>query len=116
LATDTLNTFLKKFNSVSPVYTWPHHFDTAILIQDPKGYSVGIGLALPDQHSGDFYFYVAGYKNNTSIPVANLLDLQNGKWLKNIWDGAIIPVKGANNEQLLAFYSEATQILLNYKE
>ncbi len=116
LAADCLQKFKSKFKNVSPIQTWPHHFDTAILINLSKTHSIGIGLAIPDNKANEFYFYSYGYFENRSIPVTNLEELSNGRWLIDKWDGAVLPINGVKEKDILTFCEESTRILSSYKE
>ena len=80
----------------TPIRVWPHHFDTASLIQiDPPGRedarSVGVGFSPGDSDYPDGYWYV----NLWPAPDAavELPALTLGNWHTEGWTGAVLTVR-----------------------
>lgn len=63
---------------LSPVLTWPHHFDVGALLEhgDDSSRSIGIGLSPGDGHYDEPYFYVSPYPGPEGID----LPLPAGHW------------------------------------
>jgi hypothetical protein len=76
-----------------PVTCWPHHFDIATLIEEPRGadgrrYTVGVGLSPGDEYYAEPYLYVGPYPH----PEAPALPpLPVGHWNAQGWFGAALP-------------------------
>ncbi|MEL6370385.1 MAG: hypothetical protein AAFR03_06675 [Pseudomonadota bacterium] len=80
----------------SPVRTWPHHFDTGLIItleedapfEDAR--AVGAGIAVPDKLFDEFYFYTYPWPRH---PRKNLPKLKShGAYQKTGFFGAVLPV------------------------
>lgn len=76
---------------MSPVLTWPHHFDMAALITLPgtEGKkSVGVGFSPGDEVCDDPYFYVQPYPFPSQ---ENLPELPSpASWYTGSWFGAVM--------------------------
>ncbi|WP_067033124.1 hypothetical protein [Allomuricauda sp. CP2A] len=109
LAQNVLTTFLAAENLKSDIRVWPHHFDTGAFahLHDGSGKSVGLGLAIPDGMVDDFYFYISGYRGNTSLRTWAFEPLSHGKWHNNGFKGAVLPVSKITEEIGLQFFREA---------
>ena len=109
LAQNVLNTFLKEENLESEIRVWPHHFDTGAFahLHDGSGKSVGLGMAIPDSMVDDFYFYISGYRGNTSLRTWAFEPLSQGKWHNNGFKGAVLPVSQITKEIGVQFFREA---------
>ena len=76
-----------------PVACWPHHFDLATLIEEPRGadggrHTIGVGLSPGDEHYAEPYLYVGPYPH----PEARALPtLPSGRWHTAGWFGAALP-------------------------
>ncbi|MEX2597284.1 MAG: hypothetical protein WEC59_10190 [Salibacteraceae bacterium] len=94
-----------------PVRTWPHHFDTATLI-DLEGNgkrTIGCGLAVPDGMIDDFYFYVSGYLGDESVALDESKTLSHGSWKSGEWNGGVLSGEDARDfNKVLAFLTEAS--------
>ncbi|MBO0322667.1 hypothetical protein J0X14_10195 [Muricauda sp. CAU 1633] len=115
LAQNVLSTFLQEEALESEIRVWPHHFDTGAFahLHDGSGKSIGLGLAIPDNMVDDFYFYISGYRGNTSLRTWAFPPLSHGKWHNNGFKGAILPASNVTEEIGLQFFREA---LLAYKK
>jgi hypothetical protein len=89
----------------SPVRSWPHHFDTATLLEFGRGpdgepRTVGIGLSPGDEDRNEPYLYVAPWPRPESAPEH---ELPAGCWEESGWVGAVLPgrelVQGSAREQ-----------------
>ena len=88
-----LNRTRKKFERSTPVRIWPHHFDSACLIQhDEKGRrTISPGLAISDDSVDEPYFFVNiwtedGVKLPDGLPAP-----EHGRWQREGWQGAVLP-------------------------
>lgn len=88
-----------KFPKSGSVRIWPHHFDTGISIplvhnsQKEVTQSLGIGMAIPDEHLGDYYFYVTPFNKEKDQRYEKLPELEGGGvWKKEGWVGAVLPL------------------------
>lgn len=85
------------YKEVSPVRTWPHHFDTGAVMtikKDKKGnasQTIGIGWAIPDGKFPEPYFYVNHWTARDTPDYEQLPALEGaGKWHIGDWKGAIL--------------------------
>jgi hypothetical protein len=75
-----------------PVRCWPHHFDIATLIEEPRGagdvrHTTGVGLSPGDDSYAEPYLYVGPYP----YPRADALPaLGAGHWHREGWFGATL--------------------------
>jgi hypothetical protein len=76
-----------------PVRCWPHHFDIATLVEEPRAgdgvrHTTGIGLSPGDEYYAEPYFYVGPYPypRTDALPV-----LGTGRWHRAGWVGAALP-------------------------
>ncbi len=103
----------------SAIRTWPHHYDSAILLEvvkDDSGQlqaSVGVGLAIPDSVADSYYFYVSPWRRDTTLSLDALPPLSYGHWQTNSFTGAVLPLSELvastddQQKQLSTFLSEA---------
>ena len=56
-----LAAMMPSFSGSSPVRSWPHHFDIAMLIPEGASKSVGVGLSPGDETFSQPYWYVSPY-------------------------------------------------------
>ncbi|MEJ2539139.1 MAG: hypothetical protein P8188_04000 [Gemmatimonadota bacterium] len=89
----------------SPVRTWPHHFDTATLLDfgdgdDGEPRTVGVGLSPGDEGRPEPYLYVSPWPRPETAPDQQL---PAGCWQETGWVGAVLPaeelVLGSAEEQ-----------------
>lgn len=92
-----LNEVAGLYKDVTPVRTWPHHFDTGAvmtLATDKKGNplkTIGIGWACPDEKIKEPYFYVNHWSVLDAPDYDQLPTLEGaGKWYLESWKGAIL--------------------------
>ncbi|NNE34156.1 MAG: hypothetical protein HKN13_02900 [Rhodothermales bacterium] len=79
------------------VRTWPHHFDTAILLdlepdremKEEKN-SIGIGFSPGDSTSSDPYWYVTPWPSPSVDALSDTIS--PGRWQKEGWVGAVLPI------------------------
>lgn len=108
-----------KHNTLAEVRTWPHHFDTAMLLEkgtDVKGnmtHSIGMGLAIPDEFMGTHYAYVSGWSKEGDLPIENLKPLKNGKWSSSGFRGAVLNAEYLNADELEAFFEEGHEAMMS---
>ncbi|PHN03298.1 hypothetical protein [Flavilitoribacter nigricans] len=92
-----LNEVAGLYKDVTPVRTWPHHFDTGAIMpleQDQDGKAtktIGIGWAIPDQNFAEPYFYVNHWTEGDAPDYDQLPALEGaGKWYLEDWKGAAL--------------------------
>jgi hypothetical protein len=92
-----LNEVAGLYRDVTPVRTWPHHFDTGTILilerdqNNKPSKSIGIGWACPDEHFSEPYFYV-NHKTTADHPDYDQLPPLEGagKWHLADWKGAVL--------------------------
>jgi hypothetical protein len=100
----------------NPIRIWPHHFDTGIYTTIPEtDLSVGLGLAMPDAVSKDFYLYLSGYKNGSVINPSGLPKLSMGEWKNNEFKGAILNTNNIAESEGVSFFQETIEQLKTNK-
>lgn len=73
--------------SASRVRCWPHHFDTATLIELGQGRTIGVGMSPGDGSYRQPYFYVSP----SPYPKSDLPVLRGGgTWHRRGWTGAVL--------------------------
>lgn len=85
----------------SPIYTWPHHFDTATVLPvsaDAEGVitaGIYLGLAVPDDMIKDHYFYCYAWQKEGQIDHMNMPAFSNlGQWHgDDHWKGATLSLQ-----------------------
>lgn len=92
-----LNEVIGLYKDVTPVLTWPHHFDTGTMIilsrdqENNPTKTIGLGWAIPDDQFEEPYFYVNHWTKENTPTYENLPPLEGaGKWHLNSWKGAIL--------------------------
>ena len=89
----------------SPIRSWPHHFDTATLLDfgsgpDGEPRTIGVGLSPGDEERNEPYLYVAPWPRPETTPDH---ELPAGCWQEIGWVGAVLPggelVEGSGPEQ-----------------
>jgi hypothetical protein len=76
-----------------PVTCWPHHFDIATLIEEPRDdagtrRTIGVGLSPGDDSYAEPYFYIGPYPHPEA---RGLPSLPLGRWHTSGWFGAALP-------------------------
>ncbi len=108
-----LTQFAKRTDDASPAYTWPHHFDTAVLLQitncdasdeasmnDKSGgenqQTIGVGFSPGDDSYDAPYWYVTPwpYPSPNNLPDT----VSPGRWHTTNWVGAVLPVEELTRE------------------
>ena len=108
LAQVSLESILTANVLTASIRVWPHHFDTGIYTKLPDTeIFIGCGLAIPDTHCEDHYFYASGYQNGKSIDTSSFGKLENGEWRNNGFFGAIISATQLLESQTISFFQEA---------
>ncbi len=100
--------FLKENDLESEIRVWQHHFDLGFYTQVKDDLYLGGGLAIPDALVDDHYFYASAYLNNVGLPPNLGNKLSKGKRIKSKWNGAVLRAFDLENEDVTAFYNEAT--------
>lgn len=92
-----LNEVAGLYKDVSPVRTWPHHFDTGAVMTLAKGQqgaaskTIGIGWAIPDDEFDEPYYYVNHWTKKGEIDYDQLPELEGaGRWHLKDWKGAVL--------------------------
>ena len=106
---DLLSRIASKFEKKSEVRTWPHHFDTGLLIELESGLQIGLGYAMPDTMVDEFYHYVSAWHGEFSISVEHYTKLEDGEWRSDDWNGAILKSDNREKESVESFYINAIQ-------
>lgn len=114
-AQEVLTQFLTKNNLKSEVRVWPHHFDTGAfaLLDEDSQTSLGIGLAIPDTLSPEFYYYASAYQGEGALSTSQFGALTKGRWIDEGFKGAILPAEGISVEEGLSFFEE---VIKKYKQ
>jgi hypothetical protein len=108
-----------KENTLAQVRTWPHHFDTALLLEkgtDVKGRmtnSIGMGLAIPDSVMGSHYAYVNAWDKNGEVPIEKLPPLKHGQWHTDGFRGAVMNAETCGAQELEDFFTHAHKALMS---
>ncbi len=107
-AQEIITGFLKKNKLKSEVKVWPHHFDTGAfaVLETDTGLSIGIGLAIPDTLSEDFYYYASAYLGEGAIDISQFGNLSNGRWVNDGFIGAILPANDLSVNDGILFFDE----------
>ena len=106
-----IKSVVKKFDDHQNVRTWPHHFDTASLINLGGKYTIGLGLAIPDDMVNTFYYYVAAWKGDKAMDVSSFPDLKSGRWINDNWKGAVLEATMKEDVEVKKFFNEAIDFL-----
>ncbi|MEO0900504.1 MAG: hypothetical protein AAFY00_00290 [Bacteroidota bacterium] len=111
LSNTVLSKVLTKNNLTSDIRIWPHHFDTGAFssLGEDSETAVGMGLTVPDTLVDDYYFYISGYLGHTGLDTSTFAALTKGQWLNDGFKGAVLPISGSTEEDVLAFFNEAIQ-------
>lgn len=79
--------------AAGPVACWPHHFDIATLIEEPRDaagrpHTIGVGLSPGDEYYAEPYLYVgpSPHPEPRGLPA-----LPVGRWHTTDWVGAALP-------------------------
>ncbi len=108
MATEAIEKALIKSEMVSPIRTWPHHFDTGAYAQIlGKDLAIGLGLAIPDDLINDYYFYTSGYRGHQAVVPDNPIELSAGQWRNENFTGAILKASEINTLQAQTFFEQA---------
>jgi len=83
-----LSALMPTFAGSSPVRSWPHHFDIAMLLPVGDGKSVGVGLSPGDDTYPQPYWYVSPYPYPKD-PVLGELP-SPGRWHRNGFFAAVL--------------------------
>ena len=124
-AQPVLEALKQHYHTIAPgpseVRTWPHHFDSGLLItlEDApfeSARAVGIGLAVPDTLYDEFYFYTYPWPRHVRKNLPSLKS--NGRYHKDGFFGAVLPMSkliGQKNQKanVEAFFAESVQIWIN---
>lgn len=106
-------------NIESEINIWPHHFDTGVYypITTSNGetiQSIGVGLAIADAMIGEPYFYIFGWTKEGTINYKNAPELEDGQWLTEGWQGAVMKASNISSEkQVSDFLKQAFDFLKN---
>ena len=110
-----------KFPKSGSVRIWPHHFDTGIYIpmvhnsQKEVTQALGVGMAIPDEHIADYYFYVTPYNNGKDYSDEELPALEGGGiWKKKAWVGAVLPLTQVADNPSAAQQVEQVQVFFQH--
>ncbi len=104
---------IRELTSHSEIRVWPHHFDIASLYTFNKGkrHTIGLGMAIPDDVSSNFYLYTRGYAGEKPVKIANTNKLDSGYWNPD-FNGAVLELNDNSTiESCYHFFSQAAQLL-----
>lgn len=109
LIQDVLEVFIQENNLVSTIKVCPHHLNTGIhtSLRSESDLNISFGLALPDTNWCDYYFYIRGYDEHTTVDTSHFPQLNFGEWYSTGFDGAILPAKGATVITAYQFFESA---------
>jgi hypothetical protein len=117
------NVALEQLNKVSGINSeiniWPHHFDTGVYysISEKNGetvQSIGAGLGIADSLINEPYLYLYGWTKEGSIDYGNVPKIENGVWLTEGWQGAVLKISDANTiEGINDFFKFSYQFIYN---
>lgn len=112
LASDALEAFRMNLSNPSPVRTWPHHFDTAVLEDLGNGRSLGFGMAVPDRMIGNFYFYAYAFDGDKPVDVTGLQEPGKGAWISSEnFKGAVMSSENADKASVMSFFYTCHKLL-----
>lgn len=107
LAQHTFEAITEEYNLDTEIRVWPHHFDTGGYAElNNSGIAIGFGLATPDTVCNEHYFYIAGYKNGTTIDPKDFKALSQGNWINKGVTGAISPARKLVASEAFQFFEE----------
>ena len=91
-ASQLLTEIGERETAAGPVRCWPHHFDIATLLSEPRAadgtrHTIGIGLSPGDEYHAEPYWYVGPYPHPR---VDRLPPLRAGSWQTRGWFGAVL--------------------------
>ncbi|WP_299186929.1 hypothetical protein [uncultured Aquimarina sp.] len=114
LAHTILREFLDNNKLNSEIRIWPHHFDTGAFtsLENDSGLAIGLGMAIPDIISHQYYLYISGYKNNNTINVTDFNKLSLGEWKSKGFIGAILNVNGIIKSDGVSFFEQVMNQLI----
>ena len=108
LAEKVIQKIKEAFNLNTACRVWPHHFDTGIYAQMPNSeITIGLGLAIPDNVSDKFYFYISGYKDGKTMDTSGFSKLALGEWKSDGFTGAILELSNTTEVDGVSFFKEA---------
>jgi len=102
----------------SEINIWPHHFDTGVFypISEENGettQSIGAGFGIADSLVNEPYFYIYGWTKEGSIDYTKAPQLNNGTWLTETWQGAVLKASDASSlESVHAFFELSYKFLV----
>ena len=105
-AQKAFETFLASNKLESPIRIWPHHFDLGIYTKLSNNLFLGAGLAIPDSLVDDLYYYASGWLDGNAISTKAFSGLSNGNWRSSDWDGATLPSKNINVNEVIDFLNQ----------
>lgn len=111
-----LEGFAEKNDLDAEVRVWPHHYDTGIYLPEigSGGWSVGMGLAIPDSMIDEYYFYTSAYLDGMPIDPRGFPDLpQPAFWISGTFKGGILRSRGIDLDRAIDFLNRS---LLIYEE
>ncbi|GAB4196358.1 MAG: hypothetical protein Fur006_43710 [Coleofasciculaceae cyanobacterium] len=101
---------------ISPIHTWPHHFDMATLISLPgrkngEQMSIGIGMSPGDKSYDEPYWYVSPwpYPDITKLPELDA----GGFWHTQHWVGAVLKASQLSEGKTADAQKEQVRLFLH---
>lgn len=119
LANEAMRNLNELSNINSEINIWPHHFDTGVYypISEANGetvQSIGAGFGIADSMINEPYFYLYGWTKEGSIDYRKAPKLENGEWLTESWQGAVLKASDAQNiESINDFLKSSYQFIYN---
>jgi hypothetical protein len=90
-----LNKVSAAFEDKSDVRIWPHHFDDGVIVNIKRDHDsvvslLSMGLAMPDKHYDQPYFYVNAW-HKSGVDYSTLPSLKSkGHWHVKEWHGQVL--------------------------
>ena len=119
MANSVFESLTKSIGAPSDINIWPHHFDSGTYYELHKtdgaaDRSIGAGFNPADGMVSEPYFYLYGWYKDNKLDYSDKPELVNGKWITDNWEGAVLPITEAADENAVnAFYETASSYLKN---
>jgi len=120
IATNALSALTEAVGVLSEINIWPHHFDSGTYYELHKtegatDRSIGAGFNPADDMVDEPYFYIYGWYKDNKLDYSDKPELVNGKWITNNWEGAVLPITEAADEDAVNAFYETTSLYLKNK-
>jgi len=119
IANSVFENLTESIGAPSDINIWPHHFDTGTyhVLHKTNGEgdrSIGTGFNPADGMVSEPYYYIYGWDKDNKLNYSDIPQLENGKWITDNWEGAVLPITEVADEKAVnAFYETASSYLKN---